>query len=179
MLFSLILASTLNGGIGNNGKIPWDLKDEMTIFKQLTMNVNSYIKKNAIIMGYDTWKSLPYRPLKNRINIILTSKRGVIQETEEIKVFSNFDNALEFCEDNIYIEKVFVIGGKSLYNLCLNDVKYFNQIDKIHLSVIYHNYKCDTYVNLKQILSLHKHYDINDVKFHKEFINLTYKLRNC
>ena len=34
MLFSLILASTLNGGIGNNGKIPWNLKDEMDIFKQ-------------------------------------------------------------------------------------------------------------------------------------------------
>ena len=178
MLFSLILASTLNGGIGVNGRIPWDLKDEMIIFRQLTTNVNCYIKKNAVIMGYDTWKSLPFKPLKNRINIILTSKINVIQETDEIKTFDNFDKALEYCEDNIYIDKVFVIGGGSIYNLCLNNEKYYNQIDKIHLSVIYKKYKCDTYINLKQILKLYKYYNINDVKFCKEFINLTYYLRN-
>jgi dihydrofolate reductase len=178
MLFSLILASTLNGGIGINGRIPWYLKDEIDIFKQITTNVNCYIKKNAIIMGYETWKSLPYKPLKNRINIILTSKKNVIQETDNIKTFDDFDKALEFCEDNVYIDKVFIIGGSSLYNLCLNNAKYFNQIDKIHLSVIYQKYICDTYINLKQILKLHKYYDINNVRFYKEFINLTYNLRN-
>ena len=88
MLFSLILASTLNGGIGVNGRIPWEIKDEIMLFKQITTSVNSYIKKNAIIMGYDTWKSLPFKPLKNRINIILTSKKNVIQETEDIKTLS-------------------------------------------------------------------------------------------
>jgi len=179
MLFSLILASTLDGGIGNNGIIPWNLKDEMGIFRQLTTNVNSYIKKNVVIMGYETWLSIPFKPLKNRINIILTSKKDVIQETDEIKVYNNFDEALEFCEKNIYVDKVFIIGGKSLYNLCLNNEKYFNQIDKIHLSIIYNKYQCDTFVNLKQILKLHKYYDINKVKFYKEFINLTYNLRNC
>jgi dihydrofolate reductase len=178
MLFSLILASTLNGGIGINGRIPWYLKDEIDIFRQITTNVNCYIKKNAIIMGYETWKSLPYKPLKNRINIILTSKKNVIQETDNIKTFDDFDKALEFCEDNVYIDKVFIIGGSSLYNLCLNNAKYFNQIDKIHLSVIYQKYICDTYINLKQILKLHKYYDINNVRFYKEFINLTYNLRN-
>jgi dihydrofolate reductase len=178
MLFSLILASTLNGGIGIDGRIPWYLKDELDIFRQITTNVNCYIKKNAIIMGYETWKSLPYKPLKNRINIILTSKKNVIQETDNIKTFDDFDKALEFCEDNVYIDKVFIIGGSSLYNLCLNNAKYFNQIDKIHLSVIYQKYKCDTYINLKQILKLHKYYDINNVRFYKEFINLTYNLRN-
>ena len=178
MLFSLILASTLNGGIGINGRIPWNLKDEIDIFRQITTNVNCYIKKNAVIMGYDTWKSLPFKPLKNRINIILTSKKDVIKETDDIKTFDDFEKALEFCEDNIYIDKVFVIGGSSLYNLCLNNVKYFNQIDKIHLSIIYQKYICDTFINLKQILKHHKYYDINNVKFYKEFINLTYNLRN-
>ena len=178
MLFSLILASTLNGGIGVNGRIPWEIKDEIMLFKQITTSVNSYIKKNAIIMGYDTWKSLPFKPLKNRINIILTSKKNVIKETDDIKTFDNFDKALEFCEDNIYIDKVFIIGGSSIYNLCLNNPKYFNQIDKIYLSIIYEKYKCDTFINLKKILKLHKYYNIYDVKFHKEFINLTYYLRN-
>lgn len=178
MLFSLILASTLNGGIGINGKIPWEIKDEMTIFRQLTTNVNSYIKKNAVIMGYETWKSLPFKPLKNRFNIILTSKKNVIEETDNIRTFDNFDKALDYCEDNIYIDKVFIIGGSSLYNLCLNNEKYYNQIDKIHLSIVYKKYKCDRFINLKQILKHYNNYNINDVKFYKEFINLTYYLRN-
>lgn len=178
MLYSLILASTLNGGIGLNEKMPWELKEEMGLFRQITMDVNCYIKKNAIIMGYNTWKSLPFKPLKNRINIILSSKKGFIKENDDLKVFEDFENALNFCENNIYIDKVFVIGGKSLYDLCLNNEKYFNYIDKIHLSIIYENYKCDTFINLKEILKLHKFYNINDVKFYKDFINLTYHLKN-
>jgi dihydrofolate reductase len=177
MLFSLILASTLNGGIGYNGKIPWQIKEEMGIFKEITTNVNSYIKKNAIIMGYDTWISLPYKPLKNRINIILTSKKN-IEECNEVKVFDNFDKALDYCENSLYIDKVFIVGGKSLYNLCLNNDKYFNQIEKIHLSLIYQDYKCDTFINLKKILKNYKSVDINQIKFYKEFIKLTYNLRN-
>lgn len=177
MLYSLILASTLNGGIGYEGRIPWCLKEDMSIFRRLTTDINCYIKKNAVIMGYDTWISLPLKPLKDRINIILTSKINVIKECDNIKTFNNFDYALDYCENNVYIDKVFIIGGSSLYNLCLNNEKYFNQIDKIYLSIIYQNYKCDTFINLKKILKLHKYYDINDVKFHKGFINLTYYLK--
>lgn len=177
MLYSLIIASSLNGGIGLNGKMPWELKEEIEIFKQTTLDVNCYIKKNAIIMGYNTWKSLPFKPLINRINIVLSSKKGIIKETDDLILFNNFENALDYCENNIYIDKVFVIGGKSLYDLCLNNEKYFNNIDKIHLSLIYKKYECDTYINIKNILKLHKFYNINDVRFYKNFINLTYHLK--
>jgi len=177
MLFSLILASTLNGGIGLNGQLAWEIKEEMGLFRQITTDSNSYIKKNAVIMGYNTWLSLRFKPLKNRINIILTSKKNIIEENDNIVCFNNFNNALDFCENNIYIDKVFIIGGKSLYDLCLNNPLYSNKIDKIYLSIIFENYNCDTFINLKNILKYYKYYNINDMKFFKNFLHIVYHLK--
>ena len=73
-----ILASTYNGGIGLNGKLPWRLKEDMKIFKRITttiQNSDDKNKLNAVIMGKNTWESIPlkFRPLSNRINIILST----------------------------------------------------------------------------------------------------------
>ena len=173
MFYSLILASSVNGGIGYDGSMAWNIRDEIDLFKKITTDVNCYLKKNAVIMGRNTWNSLPYKPLKNRINIVLSSnKNGFDDYGDDVKVFNHFDDALGFCEDNIYIDKVFVIGGKSLYDLCLNNDKYFKRINKIYLSVVYKNYHCDTFINLKELLRKNRNYDINTVLFRKEFIHL-------
>jgi dihydrofolate reductase len=71
MLYSIILACTLDGGIGYENNIPWDIKSEMELFKQITTAGTNNYKKNAVIMGRRTWESLSYKPLKNRINIVI------------------------------------------------------------------------------------------------------------
>ena len=85
-----ILACTHNGGIGLNGKLPWRLKEDMKLFKRITTTIQNPNDKekgklNAVIMGRKTWESIPmkFRPLPNRINIIL-SKTINKQEIEEI-----------------------------------------------------------------------------------------------
>ena len=174
--FSLILACTLDGGIGLNNKIPWNIPEELRLFKQITNDSNCYIKKNAIIMGRKTWESLPYKPLKNRINIIITSNPNkIIINDNSIIITKNLDEALEYCKNSILINKIFVIGGKSIYDLCLNNKKYLHKINNLHLSIIKNKYNCDTYINLKQILSHFKKYNINDISFNSNFIHL--KLR--
>jgi len=74
-----ILACTHNGGIGLNGKLPWRLKEDMKLFKKITTTIQNPNDKekgklNAVIMGRKTWESIPmkFRPLPNRINIILS-----------------------------------------------------------------------------------------------------------
>ena len=69
MLYSIILACTFEGGIGYNNDIPWNIKSEIYLFKQITGNKDQY-KQNAVIMGRNTWESLPHKPLKDRLNII-------------------------------------------------------------------------------------------------------------
>ena len=62
-----ILATDISGGISREGKIPWKSKKDMAFFLQKTKN-------NVVIMGKNTFLSLPEnsKPLKNRLNIVLT-----------------------------------------------------------------------------------------------------------
>jgi dihydrofolate reductase len=78
MSVKLIVAMCKNNGIGFNNKIPWRISEDMIYFSKKTsgdyVGVNETIKKNAVIMGRNTWDSLPkkYKPLPNRFNIVLT-----------------------------------------------------------------------------------------------------------
>jgi len=179
MIYSLILASTLEGGIGINNEIPWNIKDDMKNFKKITTNINCYFKKNAIIMGRKTWESLPNKPLKDRINIIISSNPKKLEneiDKETTFCFNNIDEAFSYCENNLLIDKVFVIGGKSLYDICLSNEKYSKYIEYIHLSLIIKRYKCDTFINIKDILKKYRKYNMFEIIFNKEYIYL--KLMN-
>jgi dihydrofolate reductase len=176
VFFSLILACTLKGGIGLNNKIPWNIPEDMELFKKITSDVNCYVKKNAVIMGKNTWNSLPYKPLKNRINIIITSKPNEIKANDKsIVVCKNFDDALDYCEKSVLINKIFVIGGKSLYDLCIYNYNYSKMIMNIHLSIIKDEYICDTFIDLKKIIKLFKNFDRNEIIFNSKFIYIKYK----
>jgi len=63
-----IYAIDLNNGLSKDGVIPWKSKRDMSFFKNITTN-------HIVIMGKNTFFSIPkeYRPLKNRLNIVLTS----------------------------------------------------------------------------------------------------------
>jgi|LakMenEpi03Aug12_release.lakeMendotaPanAssembly.Ray.scaffolds.fasta_scaffold207230_2 dihydrofolate reductase len=169
MLYSIILACTFEGGIGYNNCIPWDIKNELYLFKQITGNKDQF-KQNAVIMGKNTWNSLPIKPLKNRLNIIITSDNNFIN-IDNIISFSNIDSAFEYCERSININKVFVIGGKSIYDLCLNNERYFKNIEYVYLSVIYNYYHCNIFINLKKILTNFKcNYDT--IIFNPQFLHM-------
>lgn len=173
--FSLILACTINGGIGKDNTIPWNIKEDLKLFQDITTHIDynlHSIKKNAIIMGRKTWESLPYKPLKHRLNIIISTKPKRINTYNNcnIAIFNNLDNALNYCYNDISIDNVFIIGGKSLYDLCLFNPLYSKYLKYIHLSVVPKKYICDTYIDFKKIIKLYKKYNIYDIIFHKEFI---------
>ena len=73
-MFDIILACDINNGIGKNNKLPWKIKEDMEYFKTKTTYSEYPDYKNVVIMGYNTWISIPnkFRPLKGRINIIIT-----------------------------------------------------------------------------------------------------------
>ena len=72
--YSIIVAADLNGGIGNNGTIPWDIKTDRIQFKRITTRTENNGKVNAVVMGRKTWQSLPenQQPLQGRRNIVLS-----------------------------------------------------------------------------------------------------------
>ena len=149
-IVSLILACTLDGGIGNNNKIPWNIKDDMLKFRKITMETDDKSKKNALIMGSRTYMSLPVKKLKDRINIVIsrTDENNNMYQDNDVLKFSLIDIALNYCYNNDNIEKIYVIGGSYLYNYFLENNKL---IHSIYLSIIKDNYECDTRVNIVKI----------------------------
>jgi len=136
MLYSIILACCLDGGIGYDNTIPWSIREEIRLFKQITCsyanendNDDNDMKINAVIMGRNTWNSLPHKPLHNRLNIVITSDKDFPRFNNLIS-FTNLDDAFNHCKMNKKINKVFVIGGKTIYDTCLYDDKYSKNIEK-------------------------------------------------
>ena len=148
MSVKLIVAMCKNNGIGFNNKIPWRISEDMSYFSKKTsgdyVGVNETIKKNAVIMGRNTWDSLPkkYKPLPIRFNIVLTRNPQKLltldhhdMDKKDIGYVSSVDEAIELCygggekgEKNIKIEHVttpqfssckcndiWIIGGSSVY----------------------------------------------------------------
>ncbi|WAR58751.1 hypothetical protein PtB15_10B90 [Puccinia triticina] len=70
---NLIVCATKSNGIGQAGRLPWRLKEDMNFFKFVT-TLAPPNHANVVIMGRKTWLSIPakFRPLANRINIVVS-----------------------------------------------------------------------------------------------------------
>ena len=79
---NIIAAICKNRGIGFKNQLPWKLKNEMQYFQKLTTGNGN----NAVVMGKNTWNSLPKKPLPKRFHIVLTSNPdGLIPEDDKHK----------------------------------------------------------------------------------------------
>ena len=107
MKIIIISAVAKNGVIGkSNGEMPWHVKEEFQHFKDTTFGF-------PIIMGRKTFETLG-KPLKGRLNIILTNRKGINYPFEDVKIFNSLNEAYSFCTKEKY-DKIFVIGGGEIY----------------------------------------------------------------
>lgn len=147
---SIIVASTLEYGIGFENKLCWNIPEEMKYFRNITLNCFRKNTKNCIIMGKNTWYSLPKAPLKDRINVIISLNdydkiEKEISGMDDVRVFKTIDDALIYVDNDPIIESCFIIGGAQLYNNCLE--KYLKYIKAIYWSIIYDKkYLCDKFI---------------------------------
>ena len=119
MKIHLIWAQDSNGGIGKNGTLPWYISEDLKNFKKITSN-------STIIMGRKTWDSLPLKPLPNRRNIILSRTNQ-----DNVESYTSYNDCMvKLKKDNV--EKIFIIGGRSIYKLFFN-IANFLHITKIDL----------------------------------------------
>ena len=123
MKLNLIYCKNNQNIIGYDNNLLFTIPEDIKYFKEITSQ--EYIKghKNIVIMGYNTWKSIPdkYKPLPNRINIIITKNHfnEMKFEDENIKVFNDFNLCYKYLEQeenngNLLGDK-FIIGGGQIY----------------------------------------------------------------
>ena len=126
----LIVACDPNGGIGYNNRLPWsNLQGDLPRFKNLTQG-------KVVVMGRNTWESLPKKPLLGRLNFVVSSQSlqlpfGAIQ-IPNLNHFSEFKNA-------------WLIGGAQLINSS------WYMVDEVYLSRTLSEYTCDTFIDLVKL----------------------------
>lgn len=123
---SLIAAMNNNRVIGNLGKIPWHLPEDLRMFKTLTMG-------KPVIMGRVTQESIG-RVLPGRLNIVVT--RGVTPEpSENLQYASSLADAVTgamiYSQQLAAGDEVFIIGGGQIYAEALDmaDRIYLTRVD--------------------------------------------------
>lgn len=103
----IIAAIDKRKAIGFQNKLLYWLPNDLKRFKTLTTG-------NTLVMGRKTFESLPNGALPNRRNIVISSNRDLSYANAEI--FSNLEEAIGSCQD----EKVFIIGGESIYKQAID-----------------------------------------------------------
>lgn len=127
---NLIVAVDKNWAIGHNNQLLISIPEDMRFFRDETMD-------KVVIMGRNTLETFPGgRPLKNRLNIVITSKTNY--EVKDAMVVHSVEEALEAVKD-YKSDDVYVIGGASIYEQMID---YCNVA---HVTKIDYAYQADTY----------------------------------
>lgn len=106
-MISIIVAIDNKGAIGRQNDIPWHLSDDLKRFKSITMG-------HTVIMGKNTWDSLPFKPLKGRRNIVVSSSMA---ETSGCEVVRSLTEAYKLIAKD---EQAFIMGGARIYEQTIN-----------------------------------------------------------
>ena len=106
----LIAAVSDNNIVGIDNRLPWSLKKDLQWFRMHTT-------EGAVIMGRKTWASLPHKPLKNRLNIILTRAPCPHGQTNVV-----WKNSLADAYEHTV--RVCIIGGISR-SICISITGYY------------------------------------------------------
>lgn len=123
----LIVACDTKGGIGYNNTLPWSkIEGDLPRFKHLTAN-------QVVVMGRNTWESLPKKPLICRLNFVVTSQKLVLPpgaiQVPNLNHFTVYKDA-------------WLIGGADLINSS------WYMIGEVHLTKTLTEYTCDRYIEL-------------------------------
>lgn len=121
---TLIACVDNNSAIGYQNKLLFHIKEDMQLFRQLTLN-------KVVVMGRKTFESLPNGALPNRINIVISSNEEFAKQHQELIVHKSWYETCKWMTDNVNKHhSIYVIGGGQLYATAIYDA------DIIKLTVV-------------------------------------------
>lgn len=132
-----ILAHDAHWGIGKNGDLPWPKNSEdLKWFKESTSG-------GVVVMGGQTWRSLPRKPLPNRENVVITRRDDI-----EADVVVDMKSAIKLLPQMNYTKDVWIIGGANILTQLLP------YCDELWLNDVDGDYDCDTFLPQKEIIEM-------------------------
>ncbi len=124
---SIIVAVAKNNAIGKDNKLLWHLSEDLKRFKLLTTG-------HTIIMGKNTYYSLPRRPLPNRTHIVLTDVPG--EQIDDCIMAYSIEDAISKMDP---VEENFIIGGASIYR------QFLPHANKLYITWVHGSFEADTF----------------------------------
>ena len=145
-VFHCIAAMDSKRGIGKNNDLPWHLPNEYKHFVRTTKSVVNPEKQNAVILGKNTWFSVPekFRPLKGRLNVVISSTLKTEDLPENVKLCRSLPDAVDLLSSAPYnntIEEIFIVGGASLYKEGMAS----ELCKRIYITKIDGDFECDVF----------------------------------
>ncbi len=124
---SIIVAIAGNRAIGRKNKLLWHISADLKRFKKITAG-------HAVIMGKNTYFSLPVRPLAKRRNIVISDNEH--DRFEGCEMAYSIEEAIRLCDS---VKENFVIGGASVYRQFLPHAR------KLYITQVHRNFEADTF----------------------------------
>lgn len=132
MTISIIVAMDSNQTIGNDGKLPWFLPEDLKYFRKKTLD-------RTVVMGRKTFDSIG-KALPQRTNIVLT--RDVNWEADNVVTFNSVKDVLDWTKDVICMEQeddeFFIIGGGDIFH------QFYPNTDRLYVTHIDHDFEGQT-----------------------------------
>lgn len=157
---NLIFSVDKNWAIGYKNELLIRIPDDMKQFREKTTG-------KVVIMGRKTLESFPNsKPLKNRLNIVITTRKDY--KAEGAVIVHSIDEALDVAK-KYQSEDVFVIGGGSIYKDMLS------YCDTAYVTYIDHEYAADTFIpNLDE---MQEEWELVDESEENTYFDLEYYFR--
>ncbi|MEZ5070560.1 MAG: dihydrofolate reductase [Bacteroidales bacterium] len=124
---SIIVAIAENRAIGKDNRLLWHLSDDLKRFKKLT-------RGHTILMGRNTFLSLPNGPLPDRRHIVLSLEEG--EAFEGCEMARSVEEALALAGQD---RECFVIGGAMVY------AQFLPMAGKLYLTRVHHSFEADAF----------------------------------
>ena len=144
-----ILAHDAYWGIGKNNTLPWPKNSEdLKWFKECTTGC-------TVVMGRNTWDSLPLKPLPDRKNVVISNTMKH-QDNIEVVQPDIYKSRLAVIKNT---DNVWIIGGAKLLENSL-DI-----IDELWLNDVGGVYDCDIFLPKQKITELFHWHTIEVLSF--------------
>jgi len=124
---SIIVAIADNRAIGKDNRLLWHLSEDLKRFKKLTTG-------HTLIMGRNTFLSLPNGALPNRRHVVISDQRG--ETFEGCEMAASIEEAIRLAGDR---DECFVIGGGMVY------AQFLPMAGKLYLTQVHESFEADTF----------------------------------
>jgi dihydrofolate reductase len=124
---SIIVAIAQNNAIGKDNRLLWHLSDDLKRFKKLTTG-------HTLIMGRNTFLSLPNGALPNRRHIVISDVEE--DRFEGCDMAGSLDHAIQLAGESV---ECFVIGGGMVYT------QFLPMAGKLYLTQVQGTFEADTF----------------------------------